>query len=169
LNDSDREEWVLSADEFVHHLRHEDRTITLTWVPNASEQPSRVYALAFTPDGHMLLVSDARDGHFWLPGGGIEAGESAERRYAADSLRKRLLRCIRRGCSGAASGRPLADPNSHLLLGRITLARTVPEFETRKTPSQQPSFSTRSSGVATIRGRISIINRNRTRAECLEI
>ena len=70
-------------DELVHHWEHLGRTITFAWVGDAAVTPSRVYALAFTADGDVLLVSDAPgDTGCWLPGGGIEGGESPEEALA---------------------------------------------------------------------------------------
>ena len=74
-------------DELVHHGEHEGRTTTFTWVGDAAVMPSRVYAFAFTPDGDMLLVCGApQDPELWLPGGGIEAGESPEEALARELL-----------------------------------------------------------------------------------
>ena len=73
--------------ELVCDWEHEGRTITFTWLGDAVVTPSRVYALAFTPDGDMLLVSGApEDPDRWLPGGGIEPGEAPE-----DALARELL------------------------------------------------------------------------------
>ncbi len=65
-------------DELVHHWQHHGRTITFSWAGDVAVAPARVYALGFTPDGRMLLVSDSKDGPWWLPGGGVEPGETAE-------------------------------------------------------------------------------------------
>lgn len=40
--------------------------------------PARVYALAFTSEGEILLVGGPGDTPWWLPGGGLEEGESPE-------------------------------------------------------------------------------------------
>ena len=72
-------------DELVHHWEHQGRTTTFTWVGDAIVTPSRVYALAFTPVGEMLLVSGApEDPELWLPGGGIEPGEAPEEALARE-------------------------------------------------------------------------------------
>src|SRR5437868_1164490 len=74
-------------DELVYHWEHEGRRITFAWVGDDEVTPSRVYALAFTGDGTILLVGDGvGDAGLWLPGGGIEAGESS-----ASALARELL------------------------------------------------------------------------------
>ncbi len=63
----------------VNHWTSNGRTITFTWLGNVNVEPARVYALAFTPDKKLLLVSSGPDDHdYWLPGGGVEAGETPE-------------------------------------------------------------------------------------------
>lgn len=62
--------------------KHDGRTTTFSWVGNAPGiVPARVYALAFTDEGRILLVGAGAEedaGWWWLPGGGVEEGESAE-------------------------------------------------------------------------------------------
>lgn len=65
------------GEPLVSHWTSNDRTITFTWLGNVAVEPARVYALAFTLDGKLLLVSSGPDDHqYWLPGGGVEAGET---------------------------------------------------------------------------------------------
>ncbi len=65
--------------ELVHAWHHEGRTTTFTWVDESDGiSPARVYALAFTSQRRILLVGDDRPSHWWLPGGGVEDGETAE-------------------------------------------------------------------------------------------
>lgn len=63
-------------DELLHEWHHEGRIITFAWVGERSVNLRRVYALAFTAAGEMLLVGDGSGPPYWLPGGGIEAGET---------------------------------------------------------------------------------------------
>jgi 8-oxo-dGTP pyrophosphatase MutT (NUDIX family) len=74
-------------DELVHHWQYGGRTITFTWVDDVDVLPARVYALAFTPDGQMLLVGGRPDDPgYWLPGGGIEAGETPDAALARELM-----------------------------------------------------------------------------------
>jgi 8-oxo-dGTP pyrophosphatase MutT (NUDIX family) len=64
-------------NRLAHTWQYQDRTITFSWIGSANVKPSRVYALAFTDDHRLLLVSDGLDDSlFWLPGGGIENAET---------------------------------------------------------------------------------------------
>ncbi|MGI6608946.1 MAG: NUDIX hydrolase [Limnochordia bacterium] len=70
---------MASRDEFIYQWEYNGRTITFSWVGNVDVVPSRVYALAFSAEGRMLLVGGGPDDpDFWLPGGGIEEGETPE-------------------------------------------------------------------------------------------
>jgi 8-oxo-dGTP pyrophosphatase MutT (NUDIX family) len=74
------------VNRFVHCWQSQDRTITFSWIGAVNVDSSRVYALAFTADRKLLLVSDGSgDPQFWLPGGGIENGETP-----ADALVREL-------------------------------------------------------------------------------
>ncbi len=63
-----------------HVWVHDGRVTTFTWVDeHDGRAPARVYALAFTPEGKLLLVgSGCEEQRWWLPGGGVEVGETAE-------------------------------------------------------------------------------------------
>lgn len=72
-----RREIASPVDEFVHTWDRGDQIITFTWLGDADVRPSRVYALAFVSGEQMLLVSGgAADPRRWLPGGGVEDGET---------------------------------------------------------------------------------------------
>lgn len=75
--------------ELVHRWAHDGRITTFTWLGKVdSNVPiARVYAVGFTKDGKILLVGSG-DGNetWWLPGGGVENGESE-----VDALRRELM------------------------------------------------------------------------------
>ncbi|MCE7980752.1 MAG: NUDIX hydrolase [Caldilinea sp. CFX5] len=74
-------------EPLVNHWTSNGRTITFTWLGNVEVAPARVYALAFTPDSKLLLVSSGPDDHqYWLPGGGVEAGETPAAALARELL-----------------------------------------------------------------------------------
>lgn len=82
-----RTDVVYLLDEMVHDWQTGDRTIRFTWVGDAPVVAARVYALAFTPEGKMLLVGGRPgDPGFWLPGGGVEAGETPETALARELI-----------------------------------------------------------------------------------
>jgi 8-oxo-dGTP pyrophosphatase MutT (NUDIX family) len=68
---------------------HDGRITTFTWLGKVDSNTSiaRVYAIGFTKDGKILLVGsgDASES-WWLPGGGVENGESQE-----EALRRELM------------------------------------------------------------------------------
>jgi ADP-ribose pyrophosphatase YjhB (NUDIX family) len=73
--------------DYIHKINLQGREVTMTWVGPTTADPARVYALAFTSDHDMLLVSGGvEDPYRWLPGGGIESGETPEQ-----ALRRELL------------------------------------------------------------------------------
>ena len=73
--------------ECVHHLEVDDRVVTLSWAGQIDVVPARVYAMAFPSEAEILLVSGGPgDPDRWLPGGGMEAGETPEA-----ALRRELL------------------------------------------------------------------------------
>ena len=65
--------------EYTRKVNLQGRDVTMTWVGHTSAVPARVYALAFTSEHEILLVSGGLEDPFrWLPGGGIEARETPE-------------------------------------------------------------------------------------------
>ncbi len=71
--------------ELVHAWDHDGRTTTFSWVgDDSSIVPARVYALAFTHEGRIVLVAGEDPPRWWLPGGGVEQGESAEQALARE-------------------------------------------------------------------------------------
>ena len=72
---------------YVHHLQLGGVDATLTWIGHSRIEPARVYALAFVSPDEILLVSGGPgDPDRWLPGGGVEPGETAE-----EALRRELV------------------------------------------------------------------------------
>ena len=60
-----------------HRWVWQGREFTFTWLGDADVSLDRVYALATTAERQLLLVSDPSWAPLgWLPGGGIEAGET---------------------------------------------------------------------------------------------
>jgi ADP-ribose pyrophosphatase YjhB (NUDIX family) len=74
------------VSDLVHVWETDGRTITFTWIGDAAVPVDRAYALAFDTDGRMLLVGGVDEPGPWLPGGGIEVGESEEQ-----ALRRELI------------------------------------------------------------------------------
>ena len=64
--------------KFFHVWHYDGRDITFSWLGDVNIQESRIHAFAFSEQGKMLLVGGTKDGGYWLPGGGIEIGESPE-------------------------------------------------------------------------------------------
>ena len=66
-------------DDLVHTIVQDGRVVTFTWVGEVEVTPARVYAVAFTADGSVLLVSGAPgDDCCFAPGGGVEGDETPE-------------------------------------------------------------------------------------------
>jgi len=65
--------------KFKHRITENGHVFTLSWVGGALVVPSRVYAIAFISPAKMLLVSGGSDApDRYVPGGGIEPGETTE-------------------------------------------------------------------------------------------
>jgi ADP-ribose pyrophosphatase YjhB (NUDIX family) len=73
--------------EFIHTWEHNGTVVTFSWLGDVDVTPDRVYAIAFTPERKILLVTDPQwRPQGWLPGGGIEAGETPEQALARELL-----------------------------------------------------------------------------------
>ena len=71
--------------DLTHRWEHHGQVTVFTWVGDQDVPITRVYALAFTPEGKMLLVGDGSgDPGYWLPGGGIEGDETPEHALARE-------------------------------------------------------------------------------------
>lgn len=67
--------------ERTHAWAHDGRVTVFSWLADGEHDgrmPARVYAVAFTEDGRILLVGAGDDRTWWLPGGGVEDGETPE-------------------------------------------------------------------------------------------
>jgi ADP-ribose pyrophosphatase YjhB (NUDIX family) len=73
--------------ELTHQWTDRGITYTFTWLDNADVQPDNVKTVAFAPDGKILLVTDAVWSPLcWLPGGGVESGETPEEALARELI-----------------------------------------------------------------------------------
>jgi 8-oxo-dGTP pyrophosphatase MutT (NUDIX family) len=74
-------------DEFIFRWESPNGPLLFSWVGQTDVVAARVYALAFVAPDKMVLVSEyAGDPHRWLPGGGVEPGETAEAALARELL-----------------------------------------------------------------------------------
>ena len=65
--------------EYRHKINLQGREVTMTWVGHIAVNPARVYALAFTSEHEILLVSGGPDDPCrWLPGGGRDSRAGVE-------------------------------------------------------------------------------------------
>jgi len=122
-------------NEYIHHYQEQDRIITCTWVGIADIEPTRVYALAMTDDCRLLLVSDGLgDPQFWLPGGGIESGETpveALVRELAEEAAATILKVKRLGAQQVADSKKGIEYHDFYWC-RMTLAEEFfPEHEVK--------------------------------------
>ena len=99
--------------DLIHHWQRGGRTITFSWLDEQTVVLDRVYALAFTQNGQMLLVGKRPNPDYWLPGGGVEPGESAEVALARELLEEAAATTERLSYLGAQR---VDDPLKGLLV-----------------------------------------------------
>ncbi len=119
--------------KYVHTWKTGDQIITFSWLGNVDIAVGRVYALAFNQEGEILLVTDGQSQpKWWLPGGGIEVGETPEQALARELLEEAnatLHQAIKIGVQRADD---LAGNQDHhaFFWCRVTLGRNfVPNHE----------------------------------------
>ncbi len=115
-----------------------------TWLERAPVPARRVYGLAFTDGGRILLVAEhPYSEHFLLPGGGVEEGEQPE-----DALSREL---IEEAAAGVVAMEPIGAQRVECSDGRpveyhayywcrVTLAEEfVPEHEIVRRVTVEPA------------------------------
>jgi len=81
--------------EYSYRLTVAGKECTFTWVGQTDIKAARVYALAFVTHNELLLVSgNSSDPHRWLPGGGVELGETAEQALQRELIEEADARII---------------------------------------------------------------------------
>ncbi len=121
--------------DLIHHWQRGGRTITFSWLDEQTVVLDRVYALAFTRNGQMLLVGKRPNPDYWLPGGGVEPGESAEVALARELLEEAAATTERLSYLGAQRvDDPLKGTGYHgFYWCRVRLADVyAPELEVDK-------------------------------------
>lgn len=120
----------------VHTVVWNGRAITATWF-DAPFSPwrSRVYGLYFTPEEQLVLVRSTQEPGWYVPGGGVEVGESPEEALCRE-LREEIAATISAheylGCQRIDDAEDPAGPHSdfHLYYWcRVLLDPFVPNAE----------------------------------------
>lgn len=122
-------------DELVYRWRHEGRVVTFSWVGERPANLRRVYALAFTASGEMLLVGDGIQPLYWLPGGGVEEGETPTGALARELIEEAAATVLATTYLGAQRiDDPQAEPEYQgFFWCRALLAETfTPELEIKE-------------------------------------
>lgn len=85
-----------------HTLEYAGRNITVTWFDAPFfAAPPRVYAVCFASDGRIVLARSSHDSLLYLPGGGVESGETMDAalvRELREEICAELLRHTYIGC-----------------------------------------------------------------------